>query len=195
MPTTSTPSQDELRKLNAKSNDWLDTVAQITDKARITNGLLTPSEVIKLLDYIDHLEAQLFIDLFDDIYVKKMKTLLFESTIAGLQFHQHKQCDPPATIGEALTLVPEPTNQYDPNAIRVELRRPSSTYMLGYIPRALTEKVFPLLTDKVKEREVLLTYVGSSVRPIMTVGIYGEMEEPPIEDVPAEVTANVEIDL
>ena len=70
MPTTSTPSQDKLRKLSAASKDWLDTIVQIIDKARITNGLLTPSEVIKLLDYIDHLEALLFIDLLDDIYEK-----------------------------------------------------------------------------------------------------------------------------
>jgi len=123
-----------------------------------------------------------------------MKTLLFESMIAGLQFHEHAKCDPPATPGEALTLVPEPSNPYDSNAIRVELRRPSSNYMLGYIPRALTEKVFPLLTDKVKDREILLTYVGSG-RPIMTIGIYGEMEEPPVSEVPEQVTSNVEIDL
>ena len=123
-----------------------------------------------------------------------MKQLLFESMIAGLQFHQHKQYDPPAVIGETIILVPEPSNAYDPNAIRVELRRPSAQYMLGYIPRTLTEKVFPLLTDKVKDREVLLTYVGEG-RPIMTVGIYGEMEDPPAEDVPSEVTSNVEIDL
>ena len=123
-----------------------------------------------------------------------MKTLLFESIIAGLQFYQHKQCVPPAVIGETIILVPEPTNLFDPFAIRVELRRPSAQYMLGYIPRTLTEKVFPLLTDKVKDREVLLTYVGDG-RPIMTVGIYGEMEDPPADEVPSEVTSNVEIDL
>lgn len=57
MPTTSTPSQDRLQKLNAASKDWPDIVTPILDKARITNGLLTPSEIMQLLEYIDFLEA------------------------------------------------------------------------------------------------------------------------------------------
>lgn len=57
MPATSTPSQDKLRKLNAASIDWSDTMTPILAKAKATNGLLTPNEVMQLLEYIDFLEA------------------------------------------------------------------------------------------------------------------------------------------
>lgn len=45
-------------------------------------------------------------------------------------------------VGDRVRFVPEPTNQFDPNAIKVETRRPDGGWLhVGYYPRELCEYI------------------------------------------------------
>jgi hypothetical protein len=57
--------------------------------------------------------------------------LVQSSPLAGFRYYDAKQVWDDMQVGDALTLVREPHNAYDANAVRVEWR----THKLGYIPR------------------------------------------------------------
>jgi hypothetical protein len=57
--------------------------------------------------------------------------LLQDSPLAGFQFHEGKVLWSQLKEGDALTLIREPDNHYDPKAIRVEWQG----HKLGYVPR------------------------------------------------------------
>lgn len=56
MDNTSTPSPYTLRKLRSALKDWTDNITPVITKAKSTGGLLAPSEVTALINYIDFLE-------------------------------------------------------------------------------------------------------------------------------------------
>jgi len=59
------------------------------------------------------------------------ETELQRAPVAGFQYHQGATLWPSLQVGEALDLVREPDNAYDPRAVRVEWRGQK----LGYLPR------------------------------------------------------------
>lgn len=61
--------------------------------------------------------------------------------IAGVQHHNLKSCLRYLKKGDALELVPEPSNKYDPNAIRIEHNEPDETFMTGYVPRKFSSEI------------------------------------------------------
>ena len=63
---------------------------------------------------------------------------MFRTTIAGLKFHEAWNILEPVYQSTIATLVPEPDNKYDPNAIKV---LGYDGKMLGYIPKDKTELV------------------------------------------------------
>ena len=60
------------------------------------------------------------------------RILIQSSPLAGFQFYSGKVVSSEMKVGDPLTLVREPDNPYDPNAVRVEWRGEK----LGYVPRA-----------------------------------------------------------
>jgi hypothetical protein len=73
-----------------------------------------------------------------------MEEKVCEFFVAGVQFHQLKTVIKGIQPGDILTLRAEPTNKYDPNAVRIEL----GDVMLGYVPAKqgnLSAKVSGLL--------------------------------------------------
>jgi hypothetical protein len=66
-----------------------------------------------------------------------IKVLVQSSPLAGFQYHQAGELWPELRVGDALTLVREPDNPHDRNAVRVEWRG----HMLGYLPRAENRSV------------------------------------------------------
>jgi hypothetical protein len=60
------------------------------------------------------------------------RILIQSSPLAGFQFYSGKGVWSEMKVGDPLTLVREPRNPYDPNAVRVEWRGEK----LGYVPRA-----------------------------------------------------------
>ena len=59
------------------------------------------------------------------------------SLTAGLRYHEARAVWDRMSVGDALTLVREPANQYDINAVRVNW----NGHQLGYIPRAENEAI------------------------------------------------------
>jgi HIRAN domain len=57
--------------------------------------------------------------------------LLQESPLAGFQYHAGKALWPRMRVGDALTLIREPDNPFDANAVRVEWQGQK----IGYVPR------------------------------------------------------------
>ena len=62
----------------------------------------------------------------------EVRMLVQSSPLAGFRYHDAARLWDELRTGDALTLVREPHNVHDYNAVRVEWR----TYKLGYIPRS-----------------------------------------------------------
>jgi hypothetical protein len=71
----------------------------------------------------------------------KTTILVQESPLAGFQYHQGREVWDDLKVGDALELVREPNNPYDPNAVRVEWQG----RMLGYVPRRENRAVAGML--------------------------------------------------
>jgi hypothetical protein len=65
-------------------------------------------------------------------HAQTVKVLVQSSPLAGFQYHAGGELWPELQVGDALTLVREPDNPHDRNAVRVEWRGRK----LGYLPRA-----------------------------------------------------------
>lgn len=61
--------------------------------------------------------------------------------IAGVQHHQYKEIFNDVVVGDSLLLIPEPTNKFDPNAVRIEYGRHDKQTMLGYVPKKFSSEV------------------------------------------------------
>lgn len=67
--------------------------------------------------------------------------LLQDSPLAGFQYHAGRELWPQLRVGDPLTLVREPDNRFDANAVRVEWRGRK----IGYVPRRENADVARLL--------------------------------------------------
>ncbi|MBK6401686.1 MAG: HIRAN domain-containing protein [Rhodocyclaceae bacterium] len=66
------------------------------------------------------------------LQAQTLKILVQSSPLAGFQYHAAGELWPELRVGDTLTLIREPDNSHDGNAIRIEWRG----RMLGYLPRA-----------------------------------------------------------
>jgi hypothetical protein len=58
--------------------------------------------------------------------------------IAGVQHHQMYKVLKDMKIGERLSIIPDPENKYDPNAIRLEYL---GIIMVGFVPKKFSSEV------------------------------------------------------
>jgi hypothetical protein len=67
----------------------------------------------------------------------------YEFFVAGVKFHQLKECISELKVGDHLSLILEPTNKFDPNAVRIEYysSEQDKTFMLGYVPAKMSASV------------------------------------------------------
>lgn len=72
--------------------------------------------------------------------------LLQDSPLAGFQYHSGKKLWNEMKVGDALELVREPDNPYDPKAIRVDWRG----HKLGYVPRRENADIARLMDNGAK---------------------------------------------
>ena len=70
-------------------------------------------------------------------------TPLYNFYVRGVQFHQLKTVIDKIKVGDVLMLVLEPTNRFDPNAIRIEFDNvdEGNEVMLGYVPKEQAAEV------------------------------------------------------
>lgn len=83
--------------------------------------------------------------------------LLQDSPLAGFQYHAGKKLWPDMRVGDALTLIREPENSFDVNAVRVEWHGQK----IGYVPRRENSDVARFL-DRGKPLEARITRLAES---------------------------------
>ena len=88
------------------------------------------------------------------------KILLQNSPLAGFRYYEGKQLWSEMKVGDALRLVREPGNSYDPNAVRVEWQG----HKLGYVPRADNEALARFM-DRGSKAEARITRLKKSRNP------------------------------
>jgi hypothetical protein len=59
------------------------------------------------------------------------KTELLDFYVAGLRFYKYSEVKNLITVGSKIDLVPEPENQYDPNAVQLHFQG----MMIGFVPK------------------------------------------------------------
>ena len=88
------------------------------------------------------------------------KILLQSSPLAGFRYYEGKRLWSEMKVGDALQLVREPENSYDPNAVRVEWRGEK----LGYLPRA-DNAALARFMDRGSKAEARITRLKKSRNP------------------------------
>ena len=58
----------------------------------------------------------------------------FTFYVAGVQFHELKHCINQIHADDELTLHPDPTNKFDPNAVEIIFEGEESVHMVGFVP-------------------------------------------------------------
>lgn len=76
--------------------------------------------------------------------VKYHKTT-HEFFVAGVKFHQLDLVAKDISEGNYLLLVPESSNKFDPNAIRIEYATFEKQFMLGYVPKKFSSEVTAMI--------------------------------------------------
>jgi hypothetical protein len=71
----------------------------------------------------------------------RRSVLIQESPVAGFQFHRGESIWSSLNVGEKLTLVREPTNPHDEDAVAVYFQ----DHKLGYVPRSENRAVAQML--------------------------------------------------
>ncbi len=72
---------------------------------------------------------------------RRRTVLIQESLLAGFQYHDGERLWSRLREGQALSLVREPANSYDPKAVRIDWR----DRKLGYVPRLENSAVSQML--------------------------------------------------
>lgn len=72
--------------------------------------------------------------------------------------------------GEAIKLLPEPTNQYDPGAVSVNVDRYGVNAVAGYIAR--DNRIKEMVNDFAKRGEPVVAYVDDAYLSTMVIGFY-----------------------
>ena len=87
-------------------------------------------------------------------------------TLAGAQFRPAEAKDAlrTATIGDVVSLEPDPENEYDPQAVKVIF----AGHHIGFIPKASNPPIFSALRDG---DEVVVSIVAfeSALKPVLEV--------------------------
>jgi hypothetical protein len=86
--------------------------------------------------------------------------LIQESAIAGFQFHRGDAIWGSLAVGARLSLVREPSNAHDPDAVAVFFKQE----MLGYVPRAENRAVAQML-DRGENLKATITKMSEGEDP------------------------------
>lgn len=87
-----------------------------------------------------------------------------EFFIAGVQHHQLHKVLKLLKEGNHLQLVPEPTNKFDPNAVRIECFTADGDIMCGYVPKKFSSSVCAAI-EVGNILECIITELISTAKP------------------------------
>lgn len=105
----------------------------------------------------------------------------FKSKVAGVTFEGRQTHIALLQGNEPCRIVPEPTNQYDPNALAVHIAiQPGEVVQVGYVPRDLALIVAPHLEGEAVMARLLEITGGfeKSDGEIASLGLLIEIEIP-----------------
>lgn len=82
-----------------------------------------------------------------------MSAKTYEFYVAGTKFHQYPRVKPFIREGDEVLLIPDPENQYDPNAVKVLYPRGDEIIMLGHVPmkKDLSRKISGLINASISD--------------------------------------------
>jgi hypothetical protein len=131
-------------------------------------------------------EKELFDQVMDNVEAEKPKPL-YEFHVAGVQHHQLHTCIKEIKVGDCLTMTLEPTNRFDPNAVRIEFQslNQDKYIMLGHVPKAkgdYSTKVSAAMMIKNLRCEVLELNPEAKTWEQLKVGIFDEDGAPEYEE-------------
>jgi len=92
--------------------------------------------------------------------------------IAGVKFHQLATVINNIKVGNSLKLSPEPTNKFDPNAVRIEYMKlfqsdkgyDEKGVMLGYVPKKFSSEICAMLEAGL-DLECVILEVNTAAKP------------------------------
>ena len=93
------------------------------------------------------------------------KATTYKFFIAGVQHHKSNDCLSEMEVGNVLALTPEPTNGFDPNAVRIEFVsiKQETTIMLGYVPAKISASVTADIT--IQDMKCEITELNKDLKP------------------------------
>jgi len=83
-----------------------------------------------------------------------------EFYVAGGRYHELPSAMKHLSVGNSLKLIPEPSNPYDPNAIKIIYETFEKSMFLGYVPAKFSSEISALI-----EVEAPLECVISELNP------------------------------
>jgi hypothetical protein len=87
-----------------------------------------------------------------------------EFFVAGVQHHQMHKVLKNLREGNQLQLVAEPTNKYDPNAVRIECFTVDGDVMCGYVPKKFSSEVCAMF-EVGKNLECVIIELNPTAKP------------------------------
>ena len=90
-------------------------------------------------------------------------TYNYEFYVAGVKFHQLKEIIGELEVGNELILQPEPTNKFDPNAVKILYDYEETPFMLGYVPAKISASVSA--SFEVGSCECIITELNPAEKP------------------------------
>ena len=108
--------------------------------------------------------------------------------IAGVQFHEMKNVKNKIQKDDELILTAEPSNKYDPNAVRIEFDEGEGPVMLGYVPKKFSSEISAMI-EVGKELECIVVTMNPAAKQWeMCEVVIKELDEefPEVEDLPDE---------
>lgn len=112
---------------------------------RLTFGGIDPSEVNPLYDdlLLEQERRRIKMEKQEEKRNSEKKTENVSFYVAGVQHHDLSSVIDDMVEEEPLDLVPEPTNPYDSNAVRIEYKG----VMIGYVPKRISAAITARITD------------------------------------------------
>jgi hypothetical protein len=89
---------------------------------------------------------------------------IHEFFIAGVRFHQLDSVVNDIAVNDNLTLVPEPSNKFDPNAVKIEFVSSSKQAFLGYVPKKFSSQICAAI-EVGKELKCVLVEYNKTAKP------------------------------
>jgi len=86
--------------------------------------------------------------------------------VAGVQHHRLHKCADELEKGSRLTLIPEPDNRFDPNAIKiVYMNNEGDVFQIGYVPKRLSGIITICVTRPGKITECIVADLDRDAEP------------------------------